>query len=253
MKQNKIGHYPFVVEPFQEDVTGHLSTTVLGNLLLRCANLQAGSMGYGYRDMIKYDSVWVLARLQVEMDLMPTTHEPYNVHTWFYNCYRQFSERHYRLTNDQGVEIGRATTVWSLINVHTRDAIDLTNFNDGHMNTCIVDEQLTIEKPLRVRVKAPTPARSLEARFSDLDINGHVNSIRYIAHALDLFDKPFHDKHHLHRYEISFSAESFCGDRLHLYHDALDELTHHIEIRVQHNDESTEEVACRIRFVFTPR
>lgn len=251
--KQRIGHYPFVVEPFQEDVTGHLATSVLGNLLLRCANLQAGSMGYGYRDMIKHHCVWVLARLQVEMDTMPTTHESYDIHTWFAGCYRQFSDRHYRITDAEGTEIGRALTIWSLIDTTSRAAVELTDFDNGAMQACSIDERVTLAKPERVRVKTSQPSRSITAHFSDLDINGHVNSIRYISHALDLFEKPFHDAHHLLRYEVAYSAESYCGDTLHFYHETVDALTHNIEVRTERPDTHTQETACRIRFVFAPR
>lgn len=248
-KQAKQGHYTFAVEPFQEDATGHLAVSVLGNLLLRCANVHAGSVGYGYRDMIAHGKVWVLARLQIELNTMPMTHETYDIHTWFASCYRQFSDRHYRLTDSRGVVFARALTVWSLIDTTSRLATDLCAFDQGRMAQCCVAHECALPKLERVRVHKQTPVFSLAVRFSDLDINGHVNSIRYISHALDFFDLDFHRTYQLTRCEVAYSAEAYFGDTLHYYHEMPAPLTHHFEVHAMRSDHTTA-VVCRICLVF---
>ncbi len=245
------GHFPFCVEPFQEDITGQLSWGVLGNLLLRCANLHAGSLNYGYKDMIARQHVWVLARLIVEIDRMPRTEERYDIATWFAGYYRQFSDRKYLITNDNGEPIGRALTVWSLINTETRTAADLAQFGGNTFDACIVSRELSLAAPARIRIKANTPERQLTAHFSDLDINGHVNSIRYLSHALDLFPLSFHTAHTLRRIEMAYSAETFAGDTISYYHDEISPLTHHIEVRKHTPLSPTEEVVCRICLIFS--
>ena len=43
--------YPFVVEPFQEDYTGSLAWSTLGNLILRVSTLHAEAHNFGYTYM----------------------------------------------------------------------------------------------------------------------------------------------------------------------------------------------------------
>ena len=101
------GIFPFVVEPFSEDYTGRLSWHFLGNHLLRCASLHAGQHGFGYDDMQKSRHAWVLSRLVIEMEEMPTTGEHYVIETWVNRIYRQFTDRLFAITNPQtGLLVG---------------------------------------------------------------------------------------------------------------------------------------------------
>lgn len=47
MKENKVGTYSFVAEPFHVDFTGRLFMGVLGNHLLNCAGFHATERGFG--------------------------------------------------------------------------------------------------------------------------------------------------------------------------------------------------------------
>ena len=46
-KENKIGTYQFVAEPFHVDFNGRLTMGVLGNHLLNCAGFHANDRGFG--------------------------------------------------------------------------------------------------------------------------------------------------------------------------------------------------------------
>ena len=57
------------------------------------------------------------------------------------------------------------------------------------------------------------------AKYSDIDINGHVNSIRYIEHILDLFPIEMYRERRIRRFEMAYVAESYYGDELTLFMD----------------------------------
>lgn len=59
--------------------------------------------------------------------------------------------------------------------------------------------------------------RIVETFYSDVDINGHVNSVKYIEHILDLWPIEWYREHRIHRFEIAYVAEAYAGDRLSLY------------------------------------
>jgi acyl-ACP thioesterase len=83
------------------------------------------------------------------------------------------------------------------------------------------------------------------AKYSDLDINGHVNSIKYIEHILDIFPLDTYKKKALKRFEIAYVAESYYGDTLSFYLEEKNENEYDIEVR-----KSSTEVVVRSKVIF---
>ena len=68
--------------------------------------------------------------------------------------------------------------------------VNLENLPDGGFAKWIDDEKICqVSDNSRIRVKESEPSRVITAYYSDIDINRHVNSIRYIEHMLDLFHR----------------------------------------------------------------
>lgn len=232
MNHPSVGRYDFCVEPFTEDYAGHLSWGTLGNLLLRCSSLHAGSHGFGYDQMQAIRHAWVLSRLVLEIGRMPRTGERYTLCTWVDRIYRQFTDRHYALIGEDGNACGYGSSVWALINVDTRQPADLENLPDGGFTGVLLPGTAApIKGPGRIRLREAAPAYTHTARYSDLDINGHVNSIRYIEMVLDLFPTSVLDRQTVRRVEMAYSSESYCGEQLTLFHEEPSPGTHAVEIR----------------------
>ena len=83
------------------------------------------------------------------------------------------------------------------------------------------------------------------ALYSDIDINGHVNSIKYIEHILDLFPIDLFRNKHIHRFEMAYSAESYYGDTLSFCREQKNELEYDIEVKKNGN-----ETVCRSKVIF---
>ena len=83
---------------------------------------------------------------------------------------------------------------------------------------------------------------------SDIDVNGHVNSIRYIEHVLDLFPLDFYREKRVRRFEMAYVAESYYGDELTFYRDEAGEGVYNVEVR-----KNGSEVICRAKVMFTTR
>lgn len=111
---------------------------------------------------------------------MPYQYENFSVQTWVENVYRLFTDRNFAILDKDGKKIGYARSVWAMINLNTRQACRLVDFAWGSIVDYVCDEPCPIEKPSRIKVTSDQPIATLTAKYSDIDINGHVNSIRYI-------------------------------------------------------------------------
>jgi acyl-ACP thioesterase len=72
----------------------------------------------------------------------------------------------------------------------------------------------------------------IDTEYSDIDMNGHVNSIKYLEHIMDLFPiEAYQNGRNLKRIELAYMAESYYGDKLLLYKRDVDDNTFDVEVR----------------------
>ena len=241
----KIGSYKFIAEPFHVDFNGRLTMGVLGNHLLNCAGFHASERGFGIATLNEDNYTWVLSRLAIDLEEMPYQYEEFTVQTWVENVYRLFTDRNFAIIDKDGKKIGYARSVWAMINLNTRKPADLLTLHGGSIVDYVCDEPCPIEKPSRIKVATDQPCAKLTAKYSDIDINGHVNSIRYIEHILDLFPIDLYKSKRIQRFEMAYVAESYYGDSLSFFEEEVSENEYHVEIK-----KNGSEVVCRAKVKF---
>lgn len=245
MSDNKIGNYPFVAEPFHVDFTGRLTMGVLGNHLLNCAGFHASERGFGIAEINENHYTWVLSRLAIELEDMPRQYEDFSINTWIENVYRLFTDRNFELVNKDGKTIGYARSVWAMISMETRKPADLISLHGNNLGQYVSDRECPIDKPGRIKVSVDAPVEEYQTRYSDIDINGHVNSIKYIEHILDLFPMDTFKEKQVKRFEMAYVAESYYGDVLSFYLEEKNENEYDIEVK-----KNNQEVVVRSKVIF---
>jgi len=241
----KIGTYQFVAEPFHVDYTGHLTIGVLGNHLLNVAGFHSHDRGFGIDRLNKEHYTWVLSRLALEMYDLPMQYESFTIETWVENVYRLFTDRNFAVLNKEGKAIAYARSVWAMIDTETRKPVDLMAIHDGDIAGYICDKDCPIDKPSRIKVNSKEPVAILPVKYSDMDINGHVNSIRYIEHILDLFPVDAFKEKRVRRFEMAYVAETMATDTMAYYMDKVDDDNFDIEVKKNQAD-----VVCRSKVIF---
>ena len=242
---NKVGTYSFVAEPFHVDFSGKLTLGVLGNHLLNCAGFHASERGFGMATLNENHYTWVLSRLAIEMNEFPLQYEPFSVETWVENVYRLFTDRNFAILNKNGQPIGYARSIWAMISMEDRKPADLLTLHGGNISDYVVEKDCPIEKQGRVKVTETEPAGECIAKYCDIDINGHVNSIKYIEHILDLFPLDFYREHAIRRFEIAYVAESYFGDKLSFIRQQKSENEYDVEVK-----KNDSEVVVRSKLIF---
>ncbi len=246
MSDNKVGTYKFVAEPFHCDFTGKLTMSVLGNHLLNCAGFHAADRGFGIATLNENHYTWVLSRLAVELEEMPREYESFSIQTWVENVYRLFTDRNFAILDKEGNAVGYARSVWAMISMETRKPADLLTLHGGSITDYVCDKDCPISKPGRIKVTEKTPLVEYRTKYSDIDINGHVNSIKYIEHILDLFPIEVFKEKQVKRFEMAYVAESYYGDVLSFYREEVRENEYDIEVK-----KNGAEVVVRSKVIFT--
>ena len=245
MSDNQVGTYKLVASPFHLDVRGKLSMGVLGKHLLNCADAYAAERGFDVVEQGGEHYTWVLSRLAIELEDLPSCHESFSIQTWVENVYRLFADRNFVIWDKDEKPIGYVRSVWAMISMETRNPANLLDLHGDRITNSICEKGCAIAKPGRITVSQQGAVSEYVAKYSDLDINGHVNSIKYIEHILDIFPLDIYKKKALKRFEIAYVAESYYGDTLSFYLEEKNENEYDIEVR-----KSSTEVVVRSKVIF---
>ena len=178
----KVGLFHFVAEPYLMDFRGRVTLPMIGNYLIHAASSHAGERGFGFNDMSERHTAWVLSRLAIEMKEYPTAFDKINLYTWIDEVGRLFTSRCFELADENGKTFGFARSIWAAIDVETK-----------------------------------AEGLPYSIKYSDLDINGHFNSVKYIEHLLDLFDIDQFKTREIGRLEIAYQSEGKQGMPLTLH------------------------------------
>lgn len=248
----KVGKYLFMAEPFHCDFSHRLFMGHLGNHLLNAADFHSTDRDFGMTYLNPIHKTWVLSRLAVEMDEMPMQYTKFNVETWVESAMKYFTNRNFRVVGEDGKVYGYGRSVWAMIDTDTRQPQDILEIHDGEIvNWIETEKECPIEKSSRVKMSDKAVlVREIDTYYNDVDVNGHVNSIKYIEHILDLFSIDFYRENKIKRFEIAYVAESYGGDRLSFWQEQTGDNEYCIRItKLSEDGEKTIEV-CRCKVVF---
>ena len=229
---DKVGKYEFMAEPFHCDFSGRLFMGHLGNHMLNAADFHSTDRGFGMRYLLTIQRSWVLSRLAIEMEEMPRMYTKFNVETWVESAMRYFTSRNFRVVDNDGKVYGYGRSIWAMIDTESRQPTDLFAIDDGAINKWIEkDKECPIDKGGRVKMgDGAELVRTIDTYYNDVDINGHINSVKYIEHVLDLWDLDWYREHAIKRFEIAYVAEAHAGDKLSFYREQTGEQEYCIRI-----------------------
>ena len=211
-KNVRIDRYSFMAETFLVDGKGRLRVTTLCNYMLSCAGRHAEARGFGATDTLG----WVLARMALHIERMPMWRERFYIETWVRNLYHGFTDRCIRVIDEEGNEIASILATFALMNLKTRSSVDLNGDIGIRMTECMEpDEQIAIGRIPSIN-RQPVEEVTFRRRphYSDIDINGHMNSVRYLDHILDHFPIEYINSHDLTDFIVAYMKEGEANEEL---------------------------------------
>lgn len=145
------------------------------------AALELGASGPEIRR--KYNCLWMVTRSWVELDGPVRWNDLIDVKTWHRGASGVSSYRDFDLFRE-GKPIGQGTTVWVMADVDSRKLFrmkDLAEFrgtDGGERNKSVKLRRIPMPEVFDRRTRR-------DLRYSDTDINGHINNTHYADFACD--------------------------------------------------------------------
>ena len=175
----------FTVSSYELNPYGKARLTTMANYFQEIAYHHANELGFGYDQMKERRTLWMLSRMRIQMFTYPVWNDRVVVETWPSGIEKLFALRDFRVKDKDGNILGIATTYWLIVHLDThrpiRPGAELAHFSNIEYGDRVFDSKLEkIDIPANI---APMDHHAVV--FSDLDIVGHVNNVKYMEWCID--------------------------------------------------------------------
>ena len=204
----------FRVHIVDTDLFGLCKPSSILNFLQETAGGHAQVLRIGRDDIVKEQhGIWMLVRLQYTLNRPIRTNETLTIKTWYCAPKGVFVQRDFEISVD-GVCVGHAWSTWVIGNEETHALMKAEEFLSG---VGASDPALFTKKLGKIRMpKEMQDAGCRQAAYSETDINGHINNIRYADYACDTIHLEKLQNQYVCEMQITYSAECLAGERVHM-------------------------------------
>jgi len=226
---------------FDVDFTRRATSASLCRYFLEAAWNHAELLGIGFSDLGKQGKFWVLSRLLLEVEQYPPWGSAAILRTWPRALRSVFAMRDFELADGAGRRIAAASSAWLVLDAASKRPQRLNKLLPGLLE---LGENAALSRdPERLRDgESCEEVYSATVRYTDIDVNRHVNSGRYIGWILDAYPLQFHREHSVRLLEINYLGETVEGEMLSVCTRQTGPMTSCHSLRKANGDE-----VCRAR------
>ena len=219
------------IRSYEADFNNRVRLDILFHLMTETASNQVNRCGVGVEDLRANQEVWVLSRLLIAMERYPGAGEEVMVKTWPRGIERLFALRDFLISDTKGEVLGRATSNWLLLDIASRRPKRLDRVFQAMP---VSPDQRAMKQKLEKLpyFKSGEQSGMIEAAYSQIDRNNHVNNAQYVEWILNAFPIEIHQDYYLSRMQINFLAETKFQDRLTLIKE-MTEADDHLSFAVE--------------------
>lgn len=195
-----------------ETLMNHLQETALNHV--RVAGLMDDGFG-STPEMSKRNLIWVVAKMHIFVDKYPSWGDVVQVDTWVSSSGKNGMRRDWHVIDCQsGETIVKATSVWVLMNKNSRKLAKMPDEVRAEIGPYFMERAAVIDEDSRKLPKlnhetAHYVRKSLTPRWGDLDVNQHVNNVKYIGWILESAPTSILESHELAGMTLEYRRE--CG------------------------------------------
>ena len=201
---------PFQVGSYQVHPDGKISLTSLADFLQEIAWRHADSADFG-RNLMESNLMWVLSRLDIRVVKLPTWGEKIQAFTAGRGADKLFAFREFLVLDSNGEVLVSAMSSWLLLHSETKRPQRPEVVLPAHL---FDPTQKPDWQPEKIRIQGEEIYQErLKVRYSDLDLNSHVNNTSYILWVENILRENNFSPNEL---LINYQAECILGDEVNL-------------------------------------
>ena len=198
------------IVPSMVDAGGHLKLVNFFLLFQDVANENAESIGAGKDATLDKGIDWVITRISLDIKRMPSIGEDVEIFTYPHGV--KAGCIYFRvggLKDKDGNIIILLNSMWSLIDNKSRKLI-LRPSIPGVLE----EYNHELREPIKVPNEESKELFRKVIRYSDCDMNGHMNNTRYIEAITDTKTIEFYKHNYVSKLDLNFINEVYDGESL---------------------------------------
>ncbi len=200
------------VHSYEVDLNRRLTITALFSLLQEIAWEHAHLLRYGWEHLLQKGWFWALSRLDVELYQIPAWTEELTLVTWPRGLDGIFALRDFEFYNSLGERVIAATSSWLVLNIETRRPVR----DSWHSDFDFVERSALSANAAKLSGVngIPVYTEPLNVRIGDIDMNMHVNNVRYIDWAYNTFGIEHFQSYIPQKVVVNFNAEAKANQQV---------------------------------------
>jgi acyl-ACP thioesterase len=200
------------IKSYQTNQYGKASIASLFHIMLEAAWAHAQIMDWGYDDLKNHNLFWVLSRFYLQVDKYPAWQDEITLNTWSAGTDGMYAYREYILENSKGEVILKGSSAWLILDMETRKIFRLSDYKATFPKR--IDSN-ACRNPKRIKPDVHSENLNYSpVLFSELDINKHFNSVKYVERVLDNFGIDFLNVYEPAELEVNYLKEAVAGDSI---------------------------------------
>ncbi len=203
----------FLVDATHTDCFDRLKPSSILYFVQEVAGKHCLELALDWNTLAQKRMFWAVIRHKVQVSRLPTKGETITLETWPMPTTRVAFPRSVVAYDSQGQELFRTISIWVLMDMDTR-AMILPGKSGVEVPGLLRGSELSAPKSL-VPVSLSAEI-SRQVRYTDLDINGHMNNCRYLDWICDLLPSGFHHGHTIREFTLCYLSEAREGETLKL-------------------------------------
>lgn len=200
------------VRSYEIDAGGRLTVDTICNLFQEAASQHAHLLGVGINELSQRNQLWVLSQLSLRVAAYPGWGETLEIQTWPSGQDRLFALRDFTVTTAADQPVASGISAWLVLDARTRRPLRPDDII-AHLNP-VTDLRATAPNPCRLTKSCRDGGvqKRFQTRYRDLDVNHHMNNVRYIERILESIPAEQLPRLRLKTLQINFLSEALLGD-----------------------------------------
>lgn len=199
------------IQSYLTDNKMELTLPALFGLIQEISSKHVTQCGIGWENLKDKNLFWVLSKIKLSISRLPKWSETIILKTWGKLHDLVVEPRDYEMVDEQGNVLIKGTSSWVIIDSEKGKIQSLNKFEE-HLIYPENKDAFIERAPKVAKIEIAEQEPSEHVRYSDLDMNQHVNNAKYIQWALDSISQVFRDKHNLKEAVVNYINQARYGD-----------------------------------------